>query len=142
MEGESSSCYSLADLMTLCSHFPSWGAPCSLVRTSSGFRTQLHFTATSLWRDAHTRQVGQSLISKWLKGVLSFTCSRREMWFFRRCCAVFCYEQSDTEAWIVLSADSGAAGTVAMGETLRRGPLADCKADGSQCMSPCLCSSE
>lgn len=36
----------------------------------------------------------------------------------------------------MLSADPGAAGTVAIGETLRRGPLADCKVDGSQCMSP------
>lgn len=35
----------------------------------------------------------------------------------------------------MLSADPGAAGTVAVGETLRRGPPTDCKADISQCMS-------
>lgn len=38
----------------------------------------------------------------------------------------------------MLSADPEAAGTVAMGETLRRGSPADCKAGGSQCMSPSL----
>lgn len=37
--------------------------------------------------------------------------------------------RSDIEAWIVPSADPGAAGTVAIGETLRRGPLADCRVD-------------
>lgn len=48
----------------------------SLVRTSSRLCTQLHFTAPSpqphpCREKAHTRQVGQCLISMWLKGVLS-----------------------------------------------------------------------
>lgn len=45
-------------------------------------------------------------------------------------CAAFSHGQTDIEVWIVL-----AAGTVAMGETLRRGPPVDCKVDGPQWMS-------